>query len=56
MAGDQSSDQPTLRVRHIAARHFALQPGNVGRAVAHGDCIESFETDIQRLAINETVP
>ena len=53
MAVDQSPDQPTLRARHIAARHFTLQPGNVDMAVAYGDCVESFEADIQRLAINE---
>ena len=56
MAGDQCPDQPTLRIRHVAAGRIALQPGNVDRAVACGDCVESFETDIQKLAINETVP
>ena len=53
MAGDRSPGQPTLHVRHIAARSLALQPGNTNIAMEYGDFFESSETDIQRLAINE---
>ncbi len=56
MAEDRSPEQPTLRVRHVTARQLVLQPGNVVRSMGYEDCVESFETDIQRLDINGTAP
>ena len=53
MAGDKCPGQPTLRVRHVAARRLVLQPGNVDRTLAFGDAFECCEADIQRFAVNE---
>lgn len=55
MVEDKSPAQPTLRVRHVTVRRLVLQPGNLDRPMDYGDCVESFESDIQRLTINEKV-
>lgn len=53
MEEDKSPEQPTLRVRHVTARRLELHPGNVDRTLNFGDCVECFEPEIQRLAINK---
>ena len=53
MEEDKSPAQPTLRVRHVTARRLELHPGNVDRTLDFWDCVECFEPEIQRLAINK---
>lgn len=49
---DKCPGQPTLRIRHVAARRLELHPGNLDGSMDYGDCVESFEPGILRLAIN----
>jgi len=50
---DKCPLQPTVRLRYVAAERFAMQPGEEDRAVKFEECFESFEADVDKLAVNE---
>lgn len=49
---DMSPQQPTLRLRYVDIKRLNIQPGNADSAVKFGECYESFEPSIDRMAID----